>query len=773
MQPIARVDLARASGLQNSTVSSLVEQLLSEGWVSEGEALKTTRGRRPTQISLNHLLSMLVADVHPGRARFGVIDLNGQVLSHSEVTLPLDVEEAVRRLGSALKQMQKTYADRRFEGAGICIPGRVDVETGKVMVAPNLRWQEFDVREALAKLLGMPVEMENDANACLLSELWFGHLDGVRNAALLAISEGVGVSLLAEGRLISGRNGMAGEFGHVCFDPAGPLCNCGRRGCWEMFASCRAAIQQYKRLEPTSKRSINYEELCRLALDGVDTAREAIERQITALGQGLRMVTAALEPEVILFVGEIAHAWSIAAPILRSECKKQILAGESPQMICAGNTKDAHILGAAAVVLQRHSGYYSFGTAGSRRRSNEPAKRIEGAVVAPNRLQVASSEITRDINRDVVLGYLRALQPVSRVELARASGLQPSTVSSIVEQLLRERWIREGAVAKTARGRPPTLISLNENVAILAADVRPGRAVVALLDLSGRFLEWQVVPLGSDAQRGVATIAEVMRGYRVKHPELTFEGAGISMPGRVDPWTGRLVFSPNLPWREFNIREQLELELGLEIQLENAANASLLSEIWFGRLEGIRDAVLLTISEGVGAAILAEGRLVTGEHGMAGEFGHICVDPSGPVCGCGGRGCWEVYASSTAALRYYFELEPKAEKTTYIELVSLAIDGDGPAKEALKRQAHAIGQGLHLLNAILSPELILIAIDTTGFSEMYLAIIEEECRAGLMAGDAPRIVLTEGGDVTRLRGAAAVALQRHTGYYRATHPHSI
>jgi len=359
MQPIARVDLARASGLQNSTVSSLVDQLLSEGWIREGDALKTARGRRPTQISLNDRLSMLVADVHPGRARFGAVDLNGQVLASSEIEMPLDVEEGVHRLGLAMLEMRKRYPERQFEGAGVCLPGRVDVESGRLMVAPNLRWREFDIREALSKMLGMPVEMENDANACLLSELWFGHLDRVRNAVLLAISEGVGASLLAEERLISGRLGMAGEFGHVCMDPKGPLCNCGRRGCWEVFASSRAALQHYKQLAPKAKRVVSYGELCRLALEGAPDAREALERQAVAVGRGLRMVTATLEPEVILFVGEIALAWPLIEPILQRECKANLLAGDCPRLVCAGDTNEAHILGAAAVVLQRHAGYYA------------------------------------------------------------------------------------------------------------------------------------------------------------------------------------------------------------------------------------------------------------------------------------------------------------------------------------------------------------------------------------------------------------------------------
>jgi predicted NBD/HSP70 family sugar kinase len=389
----------------------------------------------------------------------------------------------------------------------------------------------------------------------------------------------------------------------------------------------------------------------------------------------------------------------------------------------------------------------------------------------PGQVQVASSELTRDINRDVVLGRIRQLQPISRVDLARASGLQPSTVSSIVEQLLRERWIREGAVVKTARGRRPTLLSLNDNLVILVADVRPFQAVVALLDLNGRFLERQLVPLSRDPERAIAAIATVMKRFRQMHPAYTFEGVGVSLPGRVHTRTGRLLLAPNLPWRHFNIRKHLQLELGLEVQLENAANASLLSEIWFGDIEGIRNVVLLTISEGVGTAILAEGRMITGQRGMAGEFGHICMDPEGPLCGCGARGCWEVFASARAGLRYYHELVPNAGTVTTLDLMTLAIDGDHAADKALERQARAIGEGMHLLNAILSPDLILIASDIAAFSERYLDILERECRAGLMAGEGPRLRVIGDGEVARVRGAAAVALQRHSGYFRAAQTH--
>jgi predicted NBD/HSP70 family sugar kinase len=394
LQPISRVDLARVSGLQNSTVSSLVEQLLSEGWIREGEAFKTARGRRPTQITLNHRLSILVADVHPGHADVGVVDLNGQVLSRSTIPMPPDVQGGVRALVAAFKKLRATYSDRPFEGAGVCLPGRVDIKSGRLMIAPNLRWREYDIRHALQKELGMQVELENDANACLLSELWFGHLEGVRNAVLLAISEGVGASLLADGHLVAGRSGMAGEFGHICLDPEGPECGCGRKGCWEVFASTRAALEGYRELAPESGE-LEYAELCSRALAGDANARIALERQAGAIGRGLRMVNAALAPEVILFAGEVASAWPVAEPILLRECKAGLLRGECPRLVCTGDARLTHLLGAAAVVLQRHSGYYrsqsSQRQAVQPRRKPEPRRRPGTAIAIPRQNALAET----------------------------------------------------------------------------------------------------------------------------------------------------------------------------------------------------------------------------------------------------------------------------------------------------------------------------------------------------------------------------------------------
>jgi predicted NBD/HSP70 family sugar kinase len=377
-------------------------------------------------------------------------------------------------------------------------------------------------------------------------------------------------------------------------------------------------------------------------------------------------------------------------------------------------------------------------------------------------VRLASSEIARDINRDVVLEVIRANQPVSRAELSRLSGLQPSTVSLIVSQLIEERWVRDGAVAKLPRGRRPTMVGLNDDLVMLVADIRPRVATVAVVDLNGRFLSRAQLPVASDPQKTIAKIIETMLRMKDEHPNRSFEGIGVALPGRVDSSTQRLRFAPNLGWKDFDIKSAIEKGTGIAVEMDNAANACLLAETWFGRMDGVRNAVLVTISEGIGTGILSNGEIIYGDRNMAGEFGHIPLDMNGPVCSCGARGCWEIYASSNAALRYYSESKPAIPVRTIEDLLRLAGEEDPAAIAALAKQAEYVGKGLRLISAALAPEVILIAGDIVGAWQRLAPIIEKSFAESALAGLRPKLMPTHEPEVARLRGAAIVVLQRRS-----------
>jgi predicted NBD/HSP70 family sugar kinase len=382
-------------------------------------------------------------------------------------------------------------------------------------------------------------------------------------------------------------------------------------------------------------------------------------------------------------------------------------------------------------------------------------------VIGPKKLQRASSEVIRDINRRVVLNLIRTRQPLSRADLARISGLQRSTVSLIVEQLIQQNWLIEGPTGHLPRGRRPTYLRLNDRRAIVGVDVRPGQILVALADVNGKFRSPEAFATPPDPKTAVGEIVVRIRCLLRSCPEKTIEGIGMTLPGRVDQASGRLVFAPNLDWPVFDLRTPVESATGLVVEMENAANACVLAAAWFDHLES-RNLVVVTVSEGIGTGILVNGQLAHGLSGMAAEFGHVPVAPDGPLCGCGSRGCWEVFASNRAALRYYSEPGPASESLSFIDLLGLAEQGDGRAAQALETMAHHLGRGMRTIMAGVDPERILVIGDLTRSWHRFGPVIEAEVQAQVLPGGAAPIVqpVHEGG-MARLRGTVALVLHKH------------
>jgi predicted NBD/HSP70 family sugar kinase len=379
--------------------------------------------------------------------------------------------------------------------------------------------------------------------------------------------------------------------------------------------------------------------------------------------------------------------------------------------------------------------------------------------------QVASSETARDINRGVLLNLIRRRQPISRADLARVSGLQRSTVSVITEQLIRENWVINGPVGRLPRGRRPIFLRLNERRALLVADLRPKQTTVAVADVNGRFLSQEVIPTSEDPAVAAAKLSSTMLRLMKVHSDLLFEGIGISLAGRFNPVTQRIVFTPNLKWPEFDLKTPLEQATGLSVEMENAANACVLAEMWFSNTETVRDLVVVTVSEGVGTGIFANGQLVLGMNAMAGEFGHVALDPNGPLCTCGRRGCWEVYASHRAAERYYRELKPSSDSPNFKDLLAQAEAEDPLAIKALEKMAHAIGRGMRMILTGLAPEEIVVVGECTRLWSRMGPIIESEVASALLVGKPPRVRPAGDSRMARLRGTVALVLQKHFGAF--------
>ena len=379
-------------------------------------------------------------------------------------------------------------------------------------------------------------------------------------------------------------------------------------------------------------------------------------------------------------------------------------------------------------------------------------------------IQAASSEVARDINRRIVLNLIRTRQPISRADLARGSGLQRSTISLIVEALVDERWVLEGPTGRLPRGRRPTFLRLNDERVIIGVDIRPSQTTVALADVNGKFTSQEVTRTPSDPKTAVDLLIQRIQRIIRSCQGKKIEGIGITLPGRVDHSADRLVFAPNLNWRDVDFRNPIGQATGLEVELENAANACVLAAVWFDHMESCRNLVVVTVSEGIGAGILANGVLARGFNGMGGEFGHVPLDPKGPLCGCGSRGCWEVFGSNRAALRYYLESSSHSGGLSFQDLLSLAEQGDARAGRALEKMAHYLGRGMRMIVAGLAPERIIIIGDLTRSWHLFGPVIESEVQAQVLPGGCPPLLIPAHEDgMARLRGTVALVLQKHFG----------
>src|ERR1035438_3406905 len=190
-------------------------------------------------------------------------------------------------------------------------------------------------------------------------------------------------------------------------------------------------------------------------------------------------------------------------------------------------------------------------------------------VLEAKRSQGASSEVVRDINRRVVLNLIRTRQPISRADLARASGLQRSTISLIVEQLIQDAWVIEGATGRLPRGRRPTFLRLNDERVIIGVDIRPSQTTVALADANGKFTSQEVMPTPEDPNVALKQLVQAIQRIKSSCRGKMIEGVGISLPGRFDRTVNRLVFAPTLRWPDFDIRNPIVEQTGLDVELEN------------------------------------------------------------------------------------------------------------------------------------------------------------------------------------------------------------
>jgi predicted NBD/HSP70 family sugar kinase len=360
---------------------------------------------------------------------------------------------------------------------------------------------------------------------------------------------------------------------------------------------------------------------------------------------------------------------------------------------------------------------------------------------------------------------------LSRADLARQAALAPSTVSAVVSELQAEGLVVEAdnaglEPARSLPGRPPQLIALHRRAGVaLGIDLGRRHVHVAVADLSHRLIAEHYERLEAElpAAEAVPLVVELaretMREASVGEDEIV--GVGMGLPGPIHRPTGLFADAAIMPgWVGVRPREVLSEALGRPVEVENDANLGALGEWMWGAGRGADDVVFVKTATGIGAGFIVDGRPYTGASGSAGELGHTVLDPRGPICPCGNRGCLETIASSTAivaALR-----ETYGEELTIDEVIARALEGDAGCRRAITDAGRAIGAALASVCNLFNPSRIVIGGDLPAAGELLLDPLREMLSQGSIrsAAEDAEVRIGELAGRAYVLGAIALVLRR-------------
>ena len=387
--------------------------------------------------------------------------------------------------------------------------------------------------------------------------------------------------------------------------------------------------------------------------------------------------------------------------------------------------------------------------------------------------QRATRDTPREVNRRIILNLLREHGPISRADLARSMDVPRGMITSLVNELLEEELVYEGATTTAPRGRRPTLLHLRSHDRLaVGVDIRASRTVVHLSDFGGEELARETFRTPDDPCDFAELLAGQIQGLLSSGRRAeNLEGVGIVVPGMVDPDTGHILNAPTLGWRNVELRLPLARLVGVPVQLERDAVACALAQVWLGDggTAAIRDYVYVVVSEGVGTGLVINGQAVRGKHFTAGEFGHVRINQDGPLCSCGGLGCLEAYTSDPATVARYLGMAFEGRRTHaavresevgVANVVQRARAGDEGARAALEATGSYLGIGLAGIINALDPARIVVGGEITSGWDL----VEESVRANVAcqtltdaAAHTP-IEIDPDYMETRVRGAAALVV---------------
>lgn len=389
-------------------------------------------------------------------------------------------------------------------------------------------------------------------------------------------------------------------------------------------------------------------------------------------------------------------------------------------------------------------------------------------------MAAANRELIRAINRFNILNAIRTSGRMSRVEIARATGLSQASVTGITAELIGEGLMRETETGASLGGRRPVLLALNPGGAYaLGVYLSIHQISVVVIDFEASVLTAHEMALANNYYRPEVLADKVAQAVQACLWQANFAkdqivGVGIGIPGLVDSQTGMVRFLPNYQWENVNLRDLVRQRIDHPTYIENSANALTISEQWFGEGRGVDNFLLITLEHGVGMGVVINGQLYRGAQGIAGEFGHFTLNPQGPECRCGRRGCLEATVGNYAILRQARQAAaqglwqpPDLRQIDIEDVLRAARAGDPVLRRIYAEAGETLGVALSNLIVLFNPDKVFISGRGTAAGDLLFksmqATIPHHISPKLDTRTA--IIVKEWVQTDYARGAGAMVLQ--------------
>jgi predicted NBD/HSP70 family sugar kinase len=361
--------------------------------------------------------------------------------------------------------------------------------------------------------------------------------------------------------------------------------------------------------------------------------------------------------------------------------------------------------------------------------------------------------------------------PITRSEIAERAEISAAAVTKAVRPLMEVGYLvedlNEVAGARSALGRPANPVRVNADRALFIGVKVTGDEIIAVLtDLCCRVRVARHVRLTEREPEAVlpaiAALVEELSG-EADGPDVRVRGLGVAVSGDVDRAEGVVRYSPFLEWRDVPLADLAAAATGLPVTVDNDVRALTVAEQWFGAGVGLTDFALVTVGAGIGCGMVVHGRVVSGAHGVAGEIGHVSIDPLGPLCYCGNHGCVEAIAADPAILRDIQQASGRPV-TTGAEAIELARDGDPGARAVYARAGAAIGKAIGSVVNLFGPDRVIISGEGLAAYDLFADGIRESFLAAAFGTAAQCDLITRPLPFEEwARGAAATAIQSFIG----------